>query len=67
MTMFKRFMFLNKILESSSSDDEEEINFIINYMNKKRPKIQNFIDIINEYSDEEVNIYILYRLFYTLL
>jgi len=49
-----QFLFLNEILESSSSDDEIT-NFIVSHIKEKRPKIKNFIDIINKYSDKEVS------------
>lgn len=54
---FNQFLILNEILESSSSD-EEEVNFITNLNTKERPKIKNFLNIINEYSDKEVSKFI---------
>jgi len=47
----ERLIFLVEILESSSGD-EEEIDFIsINLIKLERPKIKNFLDVINKYSD----------------
>lgn len=54
---FNQFLILNEILESSSSD-EEEVNFITNLNTKERPKIKNFLNIINDYSDKEVSKFI---------
>jgi len=51
---FNQFLFLNKILESSSSDDEVA-NFIVSYIKEEKPKIKNFVDIINKYSDKEIS------------
>ncbi|XP_026826315.1 putative nuclease HARBI1 isoform X2 [Ooceraea biroi] len=48
---FNRVMFINEMLESSSSDDEE--NLVLKYVKEERPKINNYMDIINEYSDKE--------------
>jgi len=47
-------LFLNEILESSSSDDEVA-NFIVSYIKEKKPKIKNFVDVINKYSDKEIS------------
>jgi len=51
---FNQFLFLNEILESGSSDDEIA-NFIVSYIKKEKPKIKNFVYIINKYSDKEIS------------
>lgn len=58
-------MFINEILETSSSDDEEE-NLVLKYVKEEKPKIETYIDIINKYSNEEVNLYIknIYRILF---
>ena len=46
---------LELILKSSSSSSEVEVEqLLLNYLKGERPKIRNYIEIINEYSDNEV-------------
>jgi len=47
-------LFLNEILESSSNDDEV-VNFIVSYIKEEKSKMKNFVDIINKYSNKEIN------------
>jgi len=42
-------LFLNEILESSNNDDE--IANFVSYIKEEKPKIKNFVDIINKYSE----------------
>jgi len=51
---FNQFLFLNEILESSSSNDKVA-NFIVSYIKEEKPKIKNFVDIINKYLDKEIS------------
>jgi len=51
---FNQFLFLNEILESSSNDDEAA-NFIVSYIKEEKPKMKNFVDIINKYLDKEIS------------
>lgn len=49
----KKLLILNEVLETSSSE-EDEINILAKVFQEKRPKIKNYINTINEYSDKEV-------------
>lgn len=47
--------FLSEVLESSSSSDSEDM--LNAYVNKiRRPKIENFLGTINNYTDKEVRL-----------
>lgn len=48
------FAIINELLESSSSSDDDIENTIL--LKEERPKIKNYVDIVNEYSDKEVRI-----------
>lgn len=48
----ERFVIINELLESSSSSDDDIENIIL--LKEERPKIKNYVDIVNEYSDKEV-------------
>lgn len=48
------FVIINELLESSSSSDDDIENTIL--LKEERPKIKNYVDIVNEYSDKEVRI-----------
>lgn len=47
-------MLLNELLNSSSSSSDEEMMVILIQNKENIPKVQNMLDIINEYSDEQV-------------
>lgn len=56
-----KLVFLAEILESSDSSDEDElietIETIIRFSEKEyRPKITNYVDIVEAYSENEVGI-----------
>ncbi|XP_066603775.1 putative nuclease HARBI1 [Prorops nasuta] len=48
-----KFIFLNELLESSSSDEEDENVFIKYGIRDKRPKITEYLNVVNKYSDNE--------------
>lgn len=51
----RKLIIINELLETSSSDEEiEEIENILRVIKEERPKIKNYVNIINEYSDKEV-------------
>lgn len=44
-----------ELLESSSSEDEEIDQFVLKYVKEEIPKIKNYIEIVNKYSDNQVS------------
>lgn len=52
----EKFIIVNELLETSSSDDDDEIieKVVINIIKEERPKIKNYVNIVKEYSDQEV-------------
>lgn len=48
-------LFLMELLESSSSEDDEIDQFVLKYVKEEIPKIKNYIEIVNKYSDNQVS------------
>lgn len=61
---------INEILESSTEDSESDSEEEIMFLKNKKPKIENYLEIIAQYSDEEVELYkqniLIYEVIFTM-
>lgn len=60
----ERLIIVNELLETSSSDDEEIENILLSIIKEERPKIKDYMNVVNEYSDKEVYITYYHKYFY---